>query len=316
MKINKCPYCIYVTDIKCNLLRHINAKHKFENSSKTFSKQNEENVEVLEENVEDLHKNVEIIRDTFRIVEDNKICLDDKFEKVNLMCCRCFKKYKTKKFLIKHEEKCKGVDELTCSKCMKSFPSRSSKSHHIKRNTCKARSIIFARDPNCQNSSKCNIINNIQTQNNIQNNINNQNIIINNFGNERIDHISHEDILKMLMAGINTLPMYIEKKHFDKNFPENNNIIYTKENKCKVLENNCWKEKDIGLLSSKLIKDNTQVLLLHCDKTEIEMTEQMMDDDLFERIKNKLIIIYNKTDNEKYNQIVNLIKDILKSSKE
>ena len=116
------------------------------------------------------------------------------------------------------------------------------------------------------------------------------------------------------MAGNYTLPMYIEKKHFDKNFPENNNIVYTKENKCKVLENNCWKERDIGLLSSKLIKDNSQVLLLYCDKNEVKMEEYISDNELYDRIKNKLVIIYNKTDNDKYNQIIGSIKELVKNS--
>ena len=59
----------------------------------------------------------------------------------------------------------------------------------------------------------------------------------------------------------------IGKKHFDNNFPEHKNIKYTNDNKCHVLEleNNLWKEKDLGLLSRNLIKDNTEVLLLYCD---------------------------------------------------
>lgn len=107
--------------------------------------------------------------------------------------------------------------------------------------------------------------------------------------------------------------MFIEKKHFDKNFPENNNIVYTKENKCKVLENDLWKERDIGLLSSKLIKDNSQVLLLYCDKNELKL-EENISDELFERIKNKLVIIYNKSDIEKYNHIISTIKELVKNS--
>lgn len=276
MKFSSCPYCTYMTDIKCNLLRHINTKHK-------------------------------------NCVLDNN-CQSKKESKKNnnLICDKCNKIYKTKRHLENHTQKCKGIDELTCPKCMISFADRHTKSRHIKRNTCNARSIIHAREPKKTQETKITNIQNIQTQNNIQNN----NLVINNFGSERIDHISHSDILKMLMSGINTLPMYIEKKHFDKKFPENNNIVYTKENKCKVLEDNCWKEKDIGLLSSKLIQDNTQVLLLYCNKNEIKLSEEIMNDDLLESIKNKLIIIYNKSDNEKYNKIVNLLKDILKNSKE
>jgi hypothetical protein len=90
--------------------------------------------------------------------------------------------------------------------------------------------------------------------------------------------------------------LYIKKKHFDKDFPENNNIKYTNDNKCQVLEDNCWQEKDIGLLSTNLMKDNTEVLLLYCDN----------------HIRNKLFIIYNKTDNEKYNTVLSKIKEVIK----
>ena len=46
-----------------------------------------------------------------------------------------------KKYLIAHESKCKGVDSLTCPKCMKSFSNRHNKSAHIKRDTCKPKII-------------------------------------------------------------------------------------------------------------------------------------------------------------------------------
>jgi len=258
-------------------------------------------------------KNEEKVNPKEEKVNPKEEKVNPKEEKVNpqLICKKCNKLYKTKKYLDMHEIKCKGIDELTCPKCMISFTTKQAKSRHIKSNHCKARSIIHARDPNPKNIIQNQIINNIQTQNNIQNNL-----FINNFGCERLDHITQEEIIKMLMEGMNTLPMYIEKKHFDKNFPENNNIVYTKENKCKVLENNSWKEKDINLLSSKLIKDNSQVLLLYCDKNEIKITEKMMDDELFDRIKNKLVIIYNQSDNEKYNQVIEAIKELVKNSKE
>ena len=81
----------------------------------------------------------------------------------------------------------------------------------------------------------------------------------------------------MLTSGLNTIPLYIEKKHFDKEFPENNNITFTNENKCKVMENNKWKERDIGTLYSKLIQDNSEVLLLYCDNNEMNLLNVLQD---------------------------------------
>jgi hypothetical protein len=92
---------------------------------------------------------------------------------------------------------------------MISFTHRNNKNRHIKADKCKARSIIHARTPNIQN-----ITNN--TTNNIQNaeTINNNQIIINNFGSERIDHISHEEIMKMLQSGTNTVPFVYQEETF------------------------------------------------------------------------------------------------------
>ena len=70
-------------------------------------------------------------------------------------------------------------------------------------------------------------------------------------------------------------------KIIDKNFPENNNIKYSNDNKCQVMEDNCWQEKDIALLSTNLMKDN---------------------------------IVYNKSDNQRYNDVLAKIKEMIKNS--
>jgi hypothetical protein len=113
---------------------------------------------------------------------------------------------------------------------------------------------------------------------------------------------------------LNTIPLYIEKKHFNKDFPENNNILFTNENKCKVLENNMWKERDIGILSSKLIHDNSEILLLYCKDNEIELSDYIQNDEPFDHVKDKLFIIYNKSDCKKYNEVLSKIKDLVKNS--
>jgi uncharacterized C2H2 Zn-finger protein len=76
----------------------------------------------------------------------NNILLNAKEEEKNKFncCSKCNKEYKTKKYLINHEEKCNGLNILTCPKCMKTFSSRGNKSKHIKKNNCKAKSIINA----------------------------------------------------------------------------------------------------------------------------------------------------------------------------
>ena len=304
MNFFKCDHCSYFSDRKYNLQQHISNKHHTKYENNKIAKMcenvvpNEENVVPNEENVVPNEENV----------VPKKENVVPKKENVGLQyfCKKCKKHYKTIKYLQIHEINCKGIDELTCPKCMISFCDRHAKFKHIKRNNCKARSIIHAREPNPQN-----IIHN-QTINNIQNN-NTQNIFINNFGNERLDHISYDEIVKMLLSGDNTIPMLIEKKHFDKNFPENNNIMYTKENKCKVMENNSWKEKNISLVSSKLIKDNSGYLLLFCSDNKICLTEDIESDEVLDFIKHKLMKIYHK-DDDKYKEIYNMVNDIIKNT--
>ena len=273
----KCSRCNYFSDRKFNYQRHIRVKHQ-ENMKQTENMSDEQNVCPNEQNV----------------------CLDEQN-----VCSKCNKLYKTKKHLTNHEVKCNGIDELTCSKCMVSFTTRAAKHKHIKADKCKARSIIHARTPHIQNIT-----------NNIDNSVNKtvNNIQINNFGSERIDHISEDIINRILQSGINTIPLYIEKKHFDKNFPENKNIKYTDDNKCRVMENNMWKEKDISLLSTDLIQNNSEVLLMYCDNNEIKLLNEIKDAEKYDHIRNKLFIIYDKSDNQKYNQVLTKIKDLIKNS--
>lgn len=279
----QCNKCNYFTERKYNLQRHSSSKHG----------ESQEELPIVE-------KVTHIVEIPTPVGENVT---------PGFYCCKCNKKYNSTRYLVNHEKNCKKVDSLTCPKCMVSFSNRHHKSRHIKANTCEARSIIHSRTHSTQN-----IYGNVTIENQSINNINN--IIINNIGSERIDHITYDEIKKILQSGENTIPLYIEKKHFDKNFPENNNIKYTDDNKCKVLENNSWREKDLGTLSTKLIKENSEVLLLYCDENDVKLSEDICDADKYDHIKNKLILIYNKSDNTKYVQVLNKIKDLIKQTKE
>ena len=285
---HKCAKCEYKSKRKFDLKRHHNARH-----IKDVVYENTEN-----DNVQNVPQaDIQSVQNDIRS-EQNDIPNEH-------VCNTCNKFYKTKRHLLNHEKICNKVDNLTCPRCMVSFTHRNNRNRHIKADKCKARSIMYARTPNIQNIT-----------NNIDNSINKtiNNIIINNIGSERIVHITDEDIKRILQCGINTVPLYIEKKHFDKNFPENKNIKYTDDNKCHVMEDNIWKEKDIGLLSTDLIKDNTEVLLMYCDNNEIKLLNEIKDTDKYDHIRNKLFIIYNKSDNKKYNQVLSKIKDLIKNS--
>jgi hypothetical protein len=155
---------------------------------------------------------------------------ENKKEETIYTCDKCYKQYKTKKYLIEHEKICIGVNKLTCQKCMFEFTRASAKSKHIKNNNCKPRSIIFNK------------------------NTNNDKIHINNFKNERTDYITLENILQFLEdEDLNTIiSKYIELKHFNTNFPENCNIKFLKFGSCIVKKDNDW--------TLQLIDDITDIL--------------------------------------------------------
>ena len=199
---------------------------------------------------------------------------------------------------------------MTCPKCMISFTTSSAKSKHIKRNNCKAKSIIHARVPNIQN---------IKTQNNDNRTLNDNrifNVFINNYGEERLDYLSNDMMHNILQKCDNSIPLYIENKHFNKDFPENHNIKYDeKSKKCKIKENNKWKNVNISFISSKLITDNSETLLSYCKNNKEELEEKIKNDESLQFIMDRLLLIKFKKDKNSYNQIIISIRNLLEDNK-
>jgi hypothetical protein len=80
---------------------------------------------------------------------------------------------------------------------------------------------------NCNNN---NSNNHIETQNNIE-------IVVNSFGHENIDHLTDQIICKLIKtAPFTSVPLLIEKIHFDPDHPENHNIKITNKTMLKSSE--------------------------------------------------------------------------------
>ena len=269
-----CSLCDYKTIRNYNLKRHHNALHL-----KYALKENDNNnVMKIKENVMKIEENV-------------------------FYCKKCYKKYKTKKYLLNHEEKCIGLNSLTCPKCMKTFSNRHNKSAHIKNNNCKAKSIIHAVKPDI-------IINNT-----INNNITN-NTIINNYGSERTDYITFDDMIKIIRLGFNTtIPKYIELKHFNKDFPENHNIKYEKNNNCYVKKNGEWKITNIDYLSKKLLNTNYhEINKFYYDKKE-KIEENIQNIEIIDIIYKRLNYLDLQVNKKMYKDIRYEIKDMIRTIK-
>jgi len=306
--IFNCSFCNYTSNRKYNIKVHEISQHSKEILNNPNNNKVIINTASIEKNTASIEKNTAPIEKNTAPIEKNTAPI----EKKSNFCSKCNKEYLTFKSLVKHEEKCLGIGILTCPKCMKTFSNSSSKSHHIKRNNCKAKSIINACSPNIQN-----IITNIHNTNinntNSNNTINNT-FIINNYGSERIDYLSDDDMFKILKSN-NSVSLFIEKKHFNKDFPENHNILYDEKLKrCKIKENNTWKTINLSLMSTKLINDNSSSLISYFNNHDKELNEKIHNEEIYYFIINKLLSIYYKNDKEKYNTLFDLIKYIIENN--
>ena len=312
IKMHKCVHCNYSTKRKFDLKRHHYAKHSniiFENIGEYNMC---ENVHPLGENVHPLGENVHPLGENVHPLCEN---VHSKF-----ICKKCNKTYKSKRYLSEHEKKCKGIDELTCPKCMLSFSSRQAKANHINRNNCKARSIIYARKPNSKIIETVNNINNnIETQNNIENqnvinNITNNKFYINNYGNERIDYLNYEKMLEIFKKAYDIPSLLTKEIHFNIDFPENKNIIYKNENTTLIKVDEEFIYKGINNLVQELITEKTKLM----QKFAIENKDDIclkIDTYLYEDIIEHLLnLILLKEPSEHYKKQVNIIRDMIKNT--
>ena len=187
-----CAYCDYKSKRKYDLNRHQNAIHPIN----VMNEIQKENVNLKNEIV---NQKIEIVNTDIidTEIEENKD--DEKYK-----CNKCQKNYKTIKYLINHQKSCNGLSVLTCPKCIFTFTSRQAKSNHIKKNNCKAKSIIHGINPDVKNETNINGDYNTININNITNNY------INNYGSERIDHITYDEILFLIFNSCDyIIPKYI-----------------------------------------------------------------------------------------------------------
>jgi len=249
-----------------------------------------------------------------RIEERKKQEEDDEKEKI-FNCKKCAKSYKTEKSYINHEEKCIGIDIMTCPKCMKTFKHQPSKSKHIKTNNCKAKSIINYNNPNNPiNTNNTNITNNNIT-NITNNNITNNNIIIiNSYGNERIDYLTINKILEIFKKTpcSSIIPNYIEAKHFNKEFPENNNIKF-ENNTCFKFIDNQWKITNINLLSDELIIKSSNELNNTLNKNKKDFQDYFKNEEVLEYVQKHFNYLDLSINTKLYKVIKIQIKDLIKT---
>jgi hypothetical protein len=153
----------------------------------------------------------------------------------------------------KHKDRIsnENTDLHICPICQKSFCHASSMRRHrakcketevkqvdvndLKTEITELRKKLEDLEKNNTNNQQISTINNtnnntkienqkIEKQNNNTKIENNNNIIINCFGNENMDYITDKVILHCMNKIYGSIPLLIEKIHFDPDHPENNNV--------------------------------------------------------------------------------------------
>ena len=309
-----CSFCNYTTKRKYNLERHQINKHSNEIITKMCNINTQNNGENVVSNGENVVSNGENVVSNGENVVSN-------FENVNpydFKCKKCNKVYKSRRYLFEHQKKCNRLDNLTCPRCMVTFADRYTKSKHIKRSTCKPRSIFCANTPNSQNIEVFNNIekqyNNYTTNNNTNNNINNT-IHINNYGNERLDYIDFNKFLSIFKKYYDIPSALTKEIHFNSIFPENNNILYN-DKKTSLIKKNGDKyiEKDTRELAEDLLNNKTRIIqnFAHINKKYIcESIDIVLYDEIIELLL-KLIV---KEPMIQYKKQINKIKELIKNKK-
>ena len=310
--ILNCEFCNYTTNRKFNLKRHHNAVH---NDKTQINDDREKHIHLeglVNQNQGLVNQKQGLVNQNQGLVNQNQGLVNQKndneessFDKDCFYCSKCAKKYKTKKYLIDHEERCDGLNILTCKRCMFTFSSKASKSVHTRRNKCKAKSIIHAVNPDL----KYNLY--INSNNNNNTTINN---IVNNFGSERTDYITFDDMMRILLhSGDSIIPKYIEFKHFNKKFPENHNIKYENNNSCLIKAEGRWKLTNIDYLSNNLINKNSSEICKYYNNQKREIEEKIKNLELIEFINRRFNYLDLSLNKEIYNIIKSEIKNIIKT---
>lgn len=145
--------------------------------------------------------------------------------------------------------------------------------------------------------------------NNTQNNINKQNNITFNikaYGTEDTSRITVQEYKKILCRGMNSVPVFIEKLHFNKNVPENHNVYISnlRDEYVLMYDGKIWRLKDRVDALQQLYEDGSGIL-----ETKFEELLDLLDEPTIKMFKRFLKI--KDDDDEKIRSIKKELKKVL-----
>jgi len=182
----------------------------------------------------------------------------------NLICQYCDKKYKHYQSKNRHEKKCnKNIEKKLNDKCEKLEKENEEMKINFQNEIEELKNQLKElMNKNCKihykTLQKINNQHNIESQNNIQNqqNIQNNNINIIGFTKENLlELFSPKEKLNILQKKFNSLSYIIEYTHFNKKYPQMNNIKITNLNNNIAHIYDGIKNKFVATTKDKLISD-------------------------------------------------------------
>ncbi len=229
--------------------------------------------------------------------------------KNGLKCLFCNNKFSTKTNTLRHiKENCSIKKELE----NEILNIKNNKNKIIEDNT----KIVEKKEMDELKEMMLKLLESKTSQNIIVNNnkvINNNLIInINSFGKEDLSHITIDDYKKYLNGFFPGFIKFIEKVHFDKNAPQNNNICISNINSkyMHVYENNDWKLQEKNDVIDMLMMKKYNLLGEKCEQLQEDKKLNKKIIDNFEEFchnytdkeaqkttkKNTILMIYNNKD--------------------
>ena len=225
----KCELCNFSSKYKNDLSRHINTK-KHANNLREYGLEKQKNLNIPQKTTKN-HQNRGFLPQKTTKNHNN-------FE---FICIHCNKTYTRQDALTRHIKKsCKEYKKKNSEKILLLQLEESKK---------EKQKLYDYIDKLIERTGDTFNIDN--TTHNTQNN----QITLNSFGDEDISHITDKFMQKIINLPFGCVQKMIERVHFSKKKPENNNIALTnkKENMVKVYKNKKWKYKNREEIMEELI---------------------------------------------------------------
>ena len=235
-----CEFCNYITNNHSHIKRHKKTKKHLKNK------------ESYEESNPNLHTNSLFSHTNPTQLHTNptQIKKITKNVKKPYFCENCNKKFGRKDSLKRHQERyCKNDKKITVIEIQENNSDTEKLKEEIKKE-------LLNEIGNFVSNEKINNMNNFANCNNTYT------ININNYGEENLDMLHGKIQYEILQMPFTAIPQMISNIHFNKNYPENNNIriLNKRDNKIQIRENNKWKYVSKENAIRNLIEDkNTQM---------------------------------------------------------